>query len=54
MYTDLYGLESALTDGEVKTLNSVRDFMREEITPIINDHSKTRSRCGSCRTRRSR
>jgi glutaryl-CoA dehydrogenase len=37
MYTDFYGLESVLTDDERKTLNSVRDFMREEITPIIND-----------------
>jgi glutaryl-CoA dehydrogenase len=37
MYTDFYGLESALTDDELKTLNSVRDFMREEITPIIHD-----------------
>jgi glutaryl-CoA dehydrogenase len=37
MYTDFYGLESALTDDELKTLHSVRDFMREEITPIIND-----------------
>jgi glutaryl-CoA dehydrogenase len=37
MYTDFYGLESVLTDDELTTLNSVRDFMREEITPIIND-----------------
>jgi glutaryl-CoA dehydrogenase len=37
VYTDFYGLESVLTDDELKTLHSVRDFMREEITPIIND-----------------
>jgi glutaryl-CoA dehydrogenase len=37
VYTDFYGLESVLTDDELKTLNSVRDFMRDEITPIIND-----------------
>jgi len=37
MNTDFYALESALTDDELKTLHSVRDFMREEITPIIND-----------------
>jgi glutaryl-CoA dehydrogenase len=37
MQTDFYGLESVLTDDELKTLHSVRDFMREEISPIIND-----------------
>jgi glutaryl-CoA dehydrogenase len=37
MYTDFYDLESLLTDDELVVLHRVRDFMRDEVSPIIND-----------------